>query len=103
MPRSERAKQFMPFDALKGLKQALREKEIEYESRAKAELSEDEASLISNTLSQIKNGDEVIVTYYKNGYNHTNSGTVKLKKNDGLLIVGDQEIKIEDIVKIEIV
>ena len=31
--RADRAKQFMPFDALKGLQDASREKEIEYEQR----------------------------------------------------------------------
>ena len=38
--RLDRAKQFMPFDALKGLQEALRSKEIEYEE--KKELSEEE-------------------------------------------------------------
>ena len=31
--RIARAKQFLPFDALKGLKEALRKKEIEYEEK----------------------------------------------------------------------
>ncbi len=31
--RISRAKQFLPFDALKGLQEALKEKEIEYEER----------------------------------------------------------------------
>ena len=31
--RVDRAKQFLPFDALKGLQEALREKEIEYEEK----------------------------------------------------------------------
>ncbi len=35
MDRAERAKQFMPFDALKGFREALREKEKEVE-KAKA-------------------------------------------------------------------
>ena len=37
--RTNRAKQFLPFDALKGLQEALREKEIQYEDRK--ELSEE--------------------------------------------------------------
>ena len=49
MPRGDRAKQFMPFDALKGLKQALREKEIEHESGDFPELSDDEIKQISET------------------------------------------------------
>lgn len=37
--RADRARQFLPFDALKGLNEALRNKEIEYEDRK--ELSEE--------------------------------------------------------------
>ena len=39
MNKVARAKQFLPFDALKGLQEALREKEREYEE--KKDLSED--------------------------------------------------------------
>lgn len=35
MDRSERAKQFMPFDAVKGLQEALRAKEQEVEEKQK--------------------------------------------------------------------
>ena len=35
MPRNERAKQFAPFDALKGLKDAMREKEREHDEMLK--------------------------------------------------------------------
>ncbi len=35
MSREDRAKQFVPFDALKGLRVALREKEIEHEKKNK--------------------------------------------------------------------
>ena len=37
MDRSERAKQFMPFDAVKGLREALRAKEIEVETNLEIE------------------------------------------------------------------
>ena len=37
MDRNERAKQFMPFDAVKGLREALRAKEIEVESNLEVE------------------------------------------------------------------
>ena len=50
MPRSERAKQFMPFDTLKGLKNALRMKEYEHERVSKGELSEEKATEISKKL-----------------------------------------------------
>lgn len=37
MPREERAKQFMPFDALKGFREALREVEAQVERERIAE------------------------------------------------------------------
>lgn len=38
MSKEMRAKQFMPFDALKGLRAVLREKEIEHENKIKNEI-----------------------------------------------------------------
>ena len=63
--RIVRAKQFLPFDALKGLQEALREKEIEYE--AKKDLSEDTLFELNNKFNQIENGKCVKLKYYKNG------------------------------------
>ena len=65
MNRVSRAKQFLPFDALKGLEQALREKEIEYED--KKELSEDTLQELNNKFNQVENGKYVELKYYKNG------------------------------------
>ena len=63
--RVARAKQFLPFDALKGLQEALREKEVEYEE--KKELSEDTLNDLNNKFNQIDNGSFVKITFYKNG------------------------------------
>lgn len=41
MTRQQRAKQFMPFDAMKGLKEALAEREERHSRVEKRELSED--------------------------------------------------------------
>jgi len=60
-----RAKQFLPFDALKGLQEALREKEREYEE--KKDLSEDTLNDLNNKFNQIDNGSLVKITFYKNG------------------------------------
>ena len=40
MPRGDRARQFAPFDALKGLQQALRLKEYEHDKTMKGDISE---------------------------------------------------------------
>ena len=63
--RIARAKQFLPFDALKGLQEALREKEIEYEE--KKELSEETLAELNNTFNQIEKGSYVKIRYYRNG------------------------------------
>ena len=55
MSREDRAKQFMPFDALKGLSEELRKKEIEYEDRR--ELSEETLEELSEEFNNIENGD----------------------------------------------
>ncbi len=63
--RIARAKQFLPFDALKGLQEALKEKEIEYEE--KKELSEDTLAELNNKFNQIEKGSFVKIRYYRNG------------------------------------
>ena len=60
--RENRARQFLPFDALKGLQEALREKEIELDERK--ELSEESIEELSNNLQLIERGDNVRLTYY---------------------------------------
>lgn len=72
--RVTRAKQFLPFDALKGLQQALREKEIEYEE--KKELAEDTLTELNNKFHQLENGKYVKLKYYKNGRYRESKGIV---------------------------
>jgi len=60
----DRARQFMPFDALKGLQEALREKEKEVENRK--ELSEESLLLLDEQLQRVKIGDTVDIEFYKN-------------------------------------
>lgn len=63
MDRAERAKQFMPFDALKGLKAALREKErIVVE---KKELSEEKGEELDRILHALQQKDMVTVIYFQ--------------------------------------
>ena len=62
MPPSRRAKQFAPFDALKGLKEAIAAKERRPEPRK--ELSEEMVTEINRTLSELRRGQQVTVVYY---------------------------------------
>ena len=60
--RDFRAKQFLPFDALKGFQEALRKKEIEY--IPKKELSEDIKEELGEMLSSLDSGENIRVKYY---------------------------------------
>lgn len=63
----DRAKQFLPFDALKGFREALREKEKVIVS--KISLSKEEADILSKKIIQIKKNEIIKVVYYnKNSY-----------------------------------
>ncbi|MDO5112433.1 MAG: YolD-like family protein [Clostridia bacterium] len=67
MPVLERAKQFMPFAAVRGLDAALAQKERELERVEKRELFEETAEQLNETLCMLKKGMRLSVTYYGDG------------------------------------
>ena len=75
MPISERAKQFMPFSALKGLNEALAKKELRYDEMP--QLTEEEAENINNTLAKIKPHDLVALDFNRYGRNRRIEGAVQ--------------------------
>lgn len=103
--KSDRARQFLPFDALKGLKEALREKELEAEYEEKKELSEEECEKISNILNKVERGKILKIVYYKNRRYVSYQGTVNKIDNIKKKLIFDDEtiICFEDILKIEII
>lgn len=100
--RIARAKQFLPFDALKGLQEALKEKEIEYEERK--ELSEETLNDLDTILNRIEIGNIITIKYYKNRrYNEINGTVTKidfLKKK--IQLNKEIDVNIVDIVNISI-
>ena len=62
MPRSRRAKQFMPFDALTGLREAIAAKERVIEPRRYP--SEDAIAEINAKLLNLQKGQIITVVYY---------------------------------------
>lgn len=61
---SDRARQFLPFDALKGFKEAIKERQkIKVD---KPELSEEMALELSYKLNQVKKGMIVKIVHYDN-------------------------------------
>ena len=62
MPRSRRAKQFQPFDALRGLKEAIAAKEKT--PVPKRYLSEEMVEELNKTLTSLRKGQIATVVYY---------------------------------------
>lgn len=65
MSREERAKQFMPFAALKGYPDALRKKEKQVVP--KVEFSEEYAQVLDAKLRQVRKNDMITVIYFCKG------------------------------------
>lgn len=68
MNREERAKQFMAFDALKGLREELKRREEKMLCVKKEELSEEKIQELSQKIVTLKKGDRLSVTFYYSGY-----------------------------------
>lgn len=64
MPVSERAKQFAPFSALRGLEAALKRKENETMYESKKMLSDEALISLNKVLSRLEAGMTVKVRYY---------------------------------------
>lgn len=101
MSQADRAKQFMPFAALKGYEEALRAKEKVVVPRM--ELSEEMAQELDRKLHQIQRNDMITVVYY-NGEEYIRiTGMVSRLDSDArVLKVVNTKILFEDISAIEL-
>lgn len=101
MEPSERAKQFMPFDALKGLREALAQKEKIIVP--KMELSDDAKDQLDRILHQIRVQDIVTVVYFEDGeYLKTTGMVSRFDSSAKVLKVVNTKISFEDIYQLEI-
>ena len=74
LSRAERARQFMPFAALRGFEELIREQGRTPSPRK--ELSEEDAERLSQNLRRVERGMLVEVVYYSNGGYVTQRGMV---------------------------
>jgi membrane-bound inhibitor of C-type lysozyme len=101
MPVSERAKQFMPFAAVKGLTEALARKEKV--SVAKVELSEEMSAELNQKLYSLQKGVTAAVTYYCDGEYLKVTGIVtKPDAENRTLLIDDTRISFDDLLGIDI-
>ena len=101
MQNNDRAKQFMPFDALKGFKE-----EINKRKRvivAKRELSEDDLQELQNKVYLINTGMIVEITYYDNEQYVKIKGMVsKINFDLKYIVIVKTKINIDCIVNINL-
>lgn len=101
MSREDRAKQFMPFAALKGYSEVLRQKEKIVVP--KAELSEEALESLDQQMRKIRQGDMITVVYFENHeYLKISGRVVKLDVDSRFLQVVNTKIALGDIYQIEI-
>ena len=95
----DRAKQFLPFDALNGFQSALREKEKIIVD--KKDLSEEAKEELSRKLNSLEIGDKVKIVHYKNKEYKIDVGTFKqIDRMQRFIVIGNTKIAIDNIFKI---
>lgn len=76
MMREQRAKQFMPFDAMKGLAEALRDREERHSRVQKHGISEEDQAQISETLCKVEKGAKVFISFFADFHDWKAEGIV---------------------------
>ena len=100
MSREDRAKQFMPFAALKGYPEALRKKEKIVVPRS--EVSEEYAEVLDRKLRKVKKNDMITVIYFSNGEYLKKTGMVsRIDETARVLKIVNTKIRFDDIYDIE--
>lgn len=102
-PRAVRAKIFIPFDALRGYREALRETERQVEAVQRTELSDDALAEIDRQFHRLDQGVRVRIEYFREGAIMQATGPI-LRRDDvaRTLAVGDTYIAFGGIRNIEV-
>lgn len=104
MTREERAKIFAPFDAMKGLQEALRDREERHSRVEKHGVSDEDAAKISATLGILQKGMRVEIAYYCAFHDVVKRGRITaLNTAYRKLKLDDEIIKFDDIYSITVI
>ena len=82
MMREQRAKQFMPFDAMKGLAEALKDREERHSRVQKHGISEEDQMRISETLCKVEKGSKVFISFFASFHDWEAEGIVTQMNRD---------------------
>ena len=102
LTRLERAKQFLPFDALKGFKELI--KQVERVKVNKKELTEENIEKLSKTILSLEKGMMVKVIYFEQDEYLKLEGIVsKIDITNRFIMIVKKRISLDDIFEIEVV
>ena len=103
MTREERAKQFAPFDAMKGLREALKDREERHSRVERHDISEEAIEQNSKVFAKLDKGSCVKVDYYCAFHDVTREGRVtEISIPFQYLKVDGEKILFDDIYRITI-
>lgn len=104
MTREQRAKQFMPFDAMKGLQEALRDREERHSRVERHDISDEDQNANSIVINKLSNGAKVEISYYRHFHDVVRSGTITaISCQFRFLKMDDEKIFFDDIYRITII
>lgn len=99
---SDRARQFLPFDALKGFKELV--KEVERVKVSKKELTEEDIEKLSKTILSLEKGMMVRVVYFDQDEYLKLEGIVsKIDITNRFIMIVKKRISLDDLLEIEVV
>ena len=103
MTTAERAKQFAPFDSLKGLQEALRDREERHSRVQRHDISEEQMERNSEIFAQLTKGALVRIECYRAFHDISVTGTVSVIDTVfRYLLLGTEKYLFSDIYSIEI-
>ncbi len=103
MTRAERAKIFAPFDAMKGLQEALRDREERHQRVERHEISEEQANENSQVLMKLRRGLRVELECYHAFHDIIVRGAITdVDLTFHWLKLDDEQIHFEDIYSVRI-
>jgi len=104
MMREERAKQFAPFDAMKGLQEALRDREERHSRVERHDISEEQIEKNCAVFAQLEKGMSVRINCYRAFHDITVTGTVSvIDLTFKYLKLGPEKYMFRDIYEIELI
>ena len=103
MTQVERAKQFLPFDSLKGLQEALRDREERYLREERREVVCEAAEQLERVMRRLSVGDTVEIVYYRNFHTVRRTGTVtRFSPEIRCLFIDGSRIGFEDVYSLRV-